>query len=94
MSKQISDDCKNAFIHSFILLQYCENIEEAKETVSLITTVIGKCHMSKDVQRATKKLHSKIKHWKVGDKTYINQNEDCNQIYPGPDDSKITKLYI
>ena len=94
MSKQISDDCKNAFIHSFILLQHCQNIEDARETVTLIMTVFGKCHMSKDVQKATKKLHSKIKHWKVADKPYINQNVDCNQMNPGPDNSQIMKRYI
>ena len=93
MSKQVSADCKNAFIHSFILLQYTLNNEDAIETIKLISTVFGTSRMSKDVKKATKMLHSKIRHWKISKRHDINEIVDSNQMNqkPNDDDRQIKK---
>jgi len=67
LSKEVTTDCKNAFIHSFILLQYSKSKKEAIKTVKLICTVFGTCHMSKEVLKATAKLNSRIWKWEIGD---------------------------
>lgn len=67
--KNINKGQKEAFLHSFVLLQYTENFSLATDTIRLIFRVFGNKYVTPDVRKATKTLLMKIKRWKVNEKS-------------------------